>query len=290
MKKLLTYLLFISSITVYSQIDNDTFQVKMTIQKDSTLNGIIRTIEWHSEYLDEPRKISIFEPIGFRKDSVYDLIVTTDNQCKSIAKMLQDRIIKSTIKPVLIVGIHNRETQPIDTILKGYKVNFRSKEMIGRHGVESWTGKNYELRNDSVAVKLIQGRLEKYIKWVALEVVDFLRSQYILSDNDYWTLGGFSNGGAVVADICSSYPNVFGNIISMSPGGGGYDFDFSKTQSKFYICAGIIEWGFYKNSIELKKLLSKNNVCYTHKTFFAGHSYNMWLKFYEEILIEIYKK
>jgi len=252
------------------------------------LKGIIKTIEWHSNYLDELRKISIFEPVGFHKDSVYDLIVTTDDQCYAIAQILQDSIIKSTIKPVLIIGIHDREAKPVDTILKGYEFSFRAREMIG---AEYWTKENFELHRDSAVLKLIRGRNEKYKKWVALEVIDFLKLNYNLSDNANWTLGGFSNGGAVVANICCSYPGVFANIISMSPCGSDFDeFDFSKTQSKFYVCAGLIEWPIYLRSLKLAKLLSKNNVSFKHKTYFKGHSYAMWMKFYKITLIEIYKK
>jgi hypothetical protein len=114
-----------------TQIDTTVYQVNAKWNSSRLVKGNIRTIEWHSESLNELRKISIYEPFNFHKDSIYDIVLTTDNQCSSLASLLENDMILNKIEPLIIVGVHNRESQPIDTIFNGHEIDFRMKEMLG---------------------------------------------------------------------------------------------------------------------------------------------------------------
>lgn len=268
---------------VFSQIDTNIYQVDTSLELSSPLKGNIRTIEWISESLNELRKISIYEPIHFNKDSTYDLVILTDNMCLEVASILEMEMIEHRMRPILIVGIHNREKQPIDSILKGYDIDFRMKEMIG----DMWLTPNMPIRNDSSASLLFKNRHQNYMNWVSKEVIEYLETIYHLSSQKHWTLGGFSNGGFVVLKINSSIPGSFGNIISMSP--AMIDFELTKTESRYFLCAGTEEPYYYAKSLEIAEFFQKHNMEFEHRTYLSGHNRNMWRNYYFDCLTKIYQ-
>jgi enterochelin esterase-like enzyme len=283
---------FLFSVSIfgfsYSQIDTAIYSVETNLYQTNTISGSLKTIEWKSESMQEIRTISIYEPVGFHKDSTYNVVIVTDNQCEALANALENRMMNNEIKPLLIIGINNREPQITDSIFGDKNIDFRTSEMTGFVFSTEIDFKNVN------AVKLLSNRVPKFHDYIVNEISNYVIEHYNVTEKINWTLGGFSNGGFAVTNIATIFPDSFGYIIAMSPAGGEmnkvYDFDYSKTKSKFFISAGIDEGSFHKRSIELAKDLDKNGVDFEHKSFKAGHDYNMWLTYYVECLRKIYRK
>ena len=282
--KILSLLISVFFISFgHAQIDTTVYKVDITWESSQSVKGNIRTIQWNSKTLNEQRKISIYEPVNFHKDSLYDVVITTDNQCASLANLLEDEMILNRIKPLIIVGVHNRESQAIDTIFHKYEIDFRMKEMLG----DIWLSKNSELKNDSTILSLTNNRHENFKKWISIEISNFLESHYSTNTKENWTIGGFSNGGSFVTSLIESYPNSFRNVICMSP--GEVSTSLSSDKNTFFICAGNEELSFHSTSLHLAKTLEKKGVQFEHRTYSCGHSYNMWLSYYLYCLRKIYK-
>jgi enterochelin esterase-like enzyme len=289
MKKIIFLFSIFTSGVLHGQIDTTIYPVKTNLYQTNTIKGSLKTLEWKSEAMQEMRKITIYEPFGFHKDSTYNVVIVTDNQCEALAYVLEKKMINKKMYPILIVGIHNREPQEVDTIFGSNKVDFRTSEMLGYKFLSS---NEVDFSNPNIVMNL-SNRMISFRKFIVNEISNYLIDHYNVNDRSNWTLGGFSNGGAFAVDVTTTFPESFGYVIAMSPAGGvmnkGYDFDYSKTKSKYFICAGVDEKGFHKNSIELAKNLLKNNIEFEHKSFKSGHEYNMWLTYYAECLSKIYK-
>ncbi|MCH2236224.1 MAG: hypothetical protein MK078_18470, partial [Crocinitomicaceae bacterium] len=79
--KILSLLISVFFISFgHAQIDTTVYKVDITWESSQSVKGNIRTIQWNSKTLNEQRKISIYEPVNFHKDSLYDVVITTDNQ------------------------------------------------------------------------------------------------------------------------------------------------------------------------------------------------------------------
>jgi len=281
------FLLFNFGI-LFGQIDTAIYEVKTDLYKTNTISGLLKTIEWESESMQEMRTISIYEPVGFQKDSTYNVVVVTDNICEALANALESKMINKEIQPLLIIGVNNREPQEIDSIFDGKEVDFRSAEMLGLRFVSS-NGIDF---NNADVVKLLSNRVPKFHDFIVTEISNYVIDHYNVTERINWTLGGFSNGGFAVANIGTAFPDSFGYIIAMSPGGGmdgKYAFDYFKTKSTYFLCAGTEEGGFYKMSLVLANEFQKNGIEYEHKSFKSEHDYNMWLTYYVECLSRIYK-
>lgn len=288
MNKILILLSILTFGPLFSQIDNTIYPVDSSLYKTKTIKGTLKTIEWESKSMQELRNITIYEPVGFHKDSIYNVVIVTDNQAEALANALESKIISHEIKPLLIIGVNNREPQAIDSIYGKSKIDFRSSEMLGIQYVGS---DEIDFSNQDL-VKLLSNRVSKFCDFIAIEISNYITEHYNTTPKNTWTLGGFSNGGAIVVHISTTHPNSFGYIISMSPGGSleeRNNFDYSETKSKYFVCAGTNEKSFHKSSLKLVKVLKANGIEFEHKSFNTGHDYNMWLTYYVEVLSSVYK-
>ena len=147
----------------------------------------------------------------------------------------------------------------------------------------------YKFKENPYFNKIIHNRHERFMKYIAYEVIPFIKSNYKLENNsEKWTIGGFSNGGAFVYSFACSYPGLFGNSIVMSPAGYN-DYDILKSKCKYFICVGKYEhYSFMDNSLEYLTLMEENQIDYIHKTYDASHDWEMWLGFYIESIRIIY--
>lgn len=291
MKKI-TFLIFQFFIlaSLSAQIDTNLHQVKTDLYQTNTISGSLKTIEWHSKSMGELRTITIYEPVDFHKDSIYDVVIATDNAAEALANALEPKMLSKAIQPLLIIGVNNRKPQKIDSIFEGKSIDFRSAEMLGNKYL--FTDEiNF---TDTNQANLVSNRVPKFQDFIVNEISNYVIDHYNVKEKNKWTLGGFSNGGFAVAMIGIKFPESFGYIISMSPAGGkenrNYDFDYSKSKLKFFICSGIDEESYYKRSIHFAQTLKENKIDFEHKTYKARHDYNMWLTYYVDVLSRIYRK
>lgn len=284
MKYIFVLLLAVGSRYSYSQIDTMVYEVTEKYHDDYALEGLIRKVEWYSSSFQELRSISIYEPPTFQKNTTYSVVIVTDGVAKHIAQGIEKGCRSGRIEPFLIIGIHNREPQPVDSILTGFNIDFRSREMLG----DIWLTENIEAKEDSAIVKLVENRVPKYCNWIIDEVSDFIIDHYNVTAKSKWTIGGFSNGGNIVLKLSTMYPESFGNVISMSTA-GWQTFNFENTQSNYFLCAGIEETNIHSRSIKIAEKIKKTGLIVEHKSFQAGHDFDMWYTYYLDCLTRIYK-
>lgn len=167
----------------------------------------------------------------------------------------------------------------------GYNIDFRNKEMLN---YEYMLSENAPIYKDSIALTILANRHERFSKYVALEVIPFLKEKYNASDAiNLWTMGGFSNGGAFVFSFAGAFPGLVGNAIIMSPGGRN-EYNVINSNCKYYLCAGTDEPDFLSNSTAYIDLMIENHIPFMHRTYNSGHSWNMWLDFYLNCIRSIY--
>jgi len=286
--KLLTILLLLPFL-IFSQKDEEIKIVDTNkLGKVTNLTGKLKTIELYSTILKEPRKITLYEPPYYSKDSTYGVVFLTDNFAPDIANYIEFLILNHKIKPIILVGIHNREPQPIDTLFKDYLYDFRMEEML-KNSVRFTSEKALKAYSDETFTNLIKDRYNRFSNFVSKEVTAFLKKNYTLNQsNTTWTIGGFSNGGAFVYGFTTDHPGIFGNSIVMSPAGfNGYNIEQAK--GNYYLCAGTLEpESFMQNSLEYLPDFNKNNIFFVHKSYKEDHNSNMWITFCVESISRIY--
>lgn len=142
--------------------------------------------------------------------------------------------------------------------------------------------------NDSIVQLILQNRHEHFMKWIAIEVISKISSEYQLTSSKNWSIGGFSNGGYLVLDLSVRYPNIFGHVISMSAASFSKPINFIPSNTHYYLCAGINEPTFFKNSLAIAKALKDKNIPFQHQRYNTGHDYLMWHNFYIKTLLKLY--
>jgi enterochelin esterase-like enzyme len=273
----------------YSQKINQIQKVDTVFKEVDSLKGNITEVNYHSDFLNEDRVVSIYEPVNFNQNFNYGVLFVTDGILKSIAPKIEYLIDSNRIDPIIIVSINNRSKQPVDTIFKNNVIDFRALEFFKKPMLLSST---YELTKDLLINPIITDRYNRFSLFISEEVIPDIKSKYPLAQNEKkWSIGGFSNGGAFVYGFTSER-NHFGNAIVMSPAGFGMDFsyDFSKTEATYHIAAGFQEEGFLKESVNYLQEMDDLKITYKHYTYNSGHDWNMWLTFYLTTIEEIYRK
>ena len=285
----LSSLICLISELSYSQKINQIQKVDTVFKEVDSLKGNIIEMNYHSDFLNENRVVSIYEPVDFNQNFNYGVLFVTDGILKSIAPKIEYLIDSNRIDPIIIVSINNRSKQPVDTVFKNKVVDFRALEFFKKPMLLSST---YELTKDSLINPIITDRYNRFSLFISEEVIPDIKSKYPLAQNEKkWSIGGFSNGGAFVYGFTSE-KNHFGNAIVMSPAGFGMDFsyDFSKTEATYHIAAGLQEEGFLRESVNYLQEMDDLNITYKHYTYDSGHDWNMWLTFYLTTIEEIYRK
>lgn len=285
----LSSLICLISELSYSQKINQIQKVDTVFKEVDSLKGNIIEMNYHSDFLNENRVVSIYEPVNFNQNFNYGVLFVTDGILKSIAPKIEYLIDSNRIDPIIIVSINNRSKQPVDTVFKNKVVDFRALEFFKKPMLLSST---YELTKDSLINPIITDRYNRFSLFISEEVIPDIKSKYPLAQNEKkWSIGGFSNGGAFVYGFTSEN-NHFGNAIVMSPAGFGMDFsyDFSKTEATYHIAAGLQEDGFLRESVNYLQEMDDLNITYKHYTYDSGHDWNMWLTFYLTTIEEIYRK
>ena len=300
MKRLLILLLVCYTLIAKGQIDPKIYpKPEKTVFKElNELKGNITQIDTFSYSLKEPRSFDIFLPKEYHSDSIYDLVLVTDNEALNLALMLEDSMNNKKINPFIIVSIHNRNKQPIDSIFGDFIFDSRSAEMIDwanfykldENGYPSESTDTTGMKNvDSVMLEIVSNRRQNYNSWIIDEVIAYMESNFKLTKKDNWTIGGYSNGAAYAVHLSSLYPNMFKNIIIMSYGGSRNEVDLPSNQFglNYFLCAGIEE-SFHTSTLSLAKKLQIQKTNFIHKTYQTSHDHNMWDLFYRESLTKIY--
>src|SRR5690554_8168750 len=104
--KYITFLIFLLlSLISLGQIDSKVYSVDTSFLKTKNLKGSLKKLEWESQTMDEIRRITIYEPFEFHKDSTYDVVMITDNKVKRVPIEWKNKILNKESKLLKFVGI-----------------------------------------------------------------------------------------------------------------------------------------------------------------------------------------
>ncbi|MDU4890110.1 MAG: alpha/beta hydrolase-fold protein [Clostridium sp.] len=228
---------------------------RWTIPNENVKKGNIVLNRFHSEILDNTRRIWSYTPYGYTKeDTPYNLLVLTDG----------------------FDYINWLESQTVfDNLIDGMKIPPTVCVLIE-------TGKN---RNEDLSCS------EAFSEFLSTEVMPWVYENYNVTKNPHETvIGGVSLGGLAATYIALKNSNIFGNVLSQS---GSYWYEeqwltkeYEKAEKlpiNFYLNAGVLEDRPYDSEPIMMEvinnmrdvLLSKGyNVKY--ENFYSGHDYLSW--------------
>lgn len=269
------------------------------------LSGKIINYEWKSTFLNETRSITTYLPPNYNEQFDYGVLFVTDGVSISLAHFVEALIKNEEIVPIIIVGVNLREVQPEDSIFGEYVFDFRNLEFFNSEEIFVYkkTGgefdenkystdfdENPKLLTELGFEEVVSRRYIRFTSYLVGEVIPFVKSEYSVSpDFNDWSLGGSSSGGAFVFNFTCDFPGTFGNAVVMSPAGPFNEYNFTRSNSKYFLCAGSEE-SFLKESLNYIPEMERLGIWYTHKTYKASHDWRMWLTFYTESIKYIYQK
>lgn len=285
--KLILLGIFIFSISaINAQNEVKGLSVDTVFHLNKKLNGTIDTHHLESEILNETRAISIYRPPNYSPARSYGLFVIMDGDCANLAGAVETLIESKQIEPIIIVGIHLREAEMSDSKEVISMADFRNFEYLKAF-------QNLESKYEGTSEwEIMQNRYNRFTDFIKNEVIPFTKStNNITSDHTKWTIGGYSNGGSFVLSFSAENPNIFMNIIGMSPGFNELDSGCElpeNSKSFYYLCGGTDEKPYLESTQLMLPRLKNKNIAYVHHTYNSGHNWQMWHTFYRYSLLEIY--
>lgn len=284
-----SFFLFLLSSILSPLLGQDLhLQVNTDLPKTDSLSGKLLNVEWFSSNLHEQRDITIYEPPSFQQNLQLPVLIVTDGACNELSKYIEPLILSKKIHPILIVGLNKRKFNDNDSIINTYGIDIRALEYLDVDFMFSKTPVP-----DSIIPEKLKKRHNKYSKYLEEEVISYLESHYNVSkDRAKWILGGFSNGASFTLSFTQQNPDLFGNVILLSPA------DINSPEAKIvikknapahYLAAGIKETRIFDYTSSIVKVLNKNSISNQFLRFDAGHDYKMWIDAYCRFVEQIYK-
>lgn len=244
----------ISTIEVPHQPYTDWSKIK------SQRSGQLSTYRFNSHLLNNQREIDVYVPHNFTKEKHYPLLFVFDGkeyQSKVQTPLILDTLIEQKkIPPLIAVFVSNpsAKTRSLELPCNPLLAAFMAKELL---------------------------------PWVKANITPHITAEKTI-------LAGSSYGGLASAYTAFTYPEAFGNVISLS---GSFWWKrekeeepewltrtFATTPSKpiaFYLYAGRFETG--QNSIDilesnrhLHTVLQAKNRAVFYEEFNGGHDYFSW--------------
>lgn len=223
----------------------------------NSLKGTIENFSIYSEILKEERYISVYKPNNYRaKTQPYGVLMLNDG-FEYIHILQAKNVLDNLI-----------DKEKIPSIITVFIHSTKDRAV------------NLKCNHD-------------YSKFLACEVMDFIKEKYNVSDNPKDNvIGGYSLGGLAASYIGLKYSNVFGNVLSQSGSYWYKEEDYSgnevwlgaefkkniKLPIKFYINVGVIEpkTSMIDTNIEFSNILKDMEYEVMFEEFGSGHDYLCW--------------
>lgn len=256
------YSYFFSQSSVYSN----------KIDEEISSQFFIDTL--YSQKLKENRRLTIYLPNGFNKDSNYPVIYATDGQLikESYRKSLDSLIECKVIPRIVLVGVHSNEK-----FLPGNSIQYRNLEYISR-----------DLGTDSLS-RCFQNHYNFFTK----EVMEYVENTYAVSSIcSQRIFYGTSNGADFGIAMSMINPDLIQTYICCSIFSGTSEkFVWKKVNCpRFYIYYGNTEFDFVQNQAKtLSKYLKQKKVYFVCESYEGGHDQKMWESSFFKALSNIFK-
>lgn len=221
--------------------------------------GNIEEYRFHSENLQEDRRIRIYTPYGYKKtDEPYRFLLLTDGDeyitLLSAKAILDNLIADEKIPPIVVLFIDSTDTR-------------------------------YEELSCS----------DDFAGLIANDLIPWFRNNYnISSEGKYGIIGGLSLGALTASYLGLKHSEIFGNVLSQS---GSYWYkpeevkeaqsacwmstEFNKIEKlplKFYLNVGVLEPkdNMIGVNIKLRDVLESKGYEVKYEEFNSGHDYLCW--------------
>jgi len=218
--------------------------------KNENIIGRLKTKTVKSQYLSEPREITVYSPKIINSET--PIIYFTDgSNVNTYAPYLDYLISADKIMPIQLVGIHSSSSNRYEEYIKGDGDN----ELFSKH--------------EHFIYEDVMKKIEK-------EIPNWDGQRYIY---------GVSNGAAFCMYAGINKPKLFEEIIAFSTADyispiaqmiNPIEFEYKK-YPKFYMGAGKYETSIFNDNLKFIAQMKDNGLEVNFKEFIAGHDYNTWL-------------
>lgn len=281
--------LFVFETEIYSQVISEIHEIDSNLNEVESLEGEVFPIEMESTILKEYRRVDVYLPPNYHKDSLYGFLLTTDLDVAYLAPKVEYLIKNKAIEPICIVSVLSGSPDHVEQIFKNNNISFRDLEYL-KFGYDLIP--NEDFLYDPLLFEIGRERYVNFSSFIIIELIPYLQGLFsITPDKNRWSIGGTSNGGAFVFGFTSDNPDIFKFAIAISPAHGSISgYNFQNSSCNYFIAAGNREEPFLYESLRYIPNMEKNGIQFLHKTYNSGHDYTMWLTFYIDSIKKIYSK
>jgi enterochelin esterase-like enzyme len=220
----------------------------------ATVTGRITKDVIDSKFLKARRDVVIYEPVARGNEPVAGVIYVGDGgSVHGLAKVVEKAILNGSIPRILLVGVIADTTrEPVDG---------RAAEYI--HGY-----------TDGAAM------WDAHESFIMNEVLPFAQQKYNApTDRGRVGIAGYSNSAAWSITMGLRHPDVFGNVISLSPAGRNAELADTTNATAwpaFYVTGGTLEAAFHAKAVAWAGLFAKAGVRHALREPVAGHDMMVW--------------
>lgn len=226
-----------------------------------------------SDALEENRKLAIYLPPGWSKDRRWPAVYLADGAAFGFAPIVERMILSGEIRPLVLVSALPAPFG-IDGPAPSLPVDLRGAEYINRYpGGQG------------------QDRFDRHMTFFASELTRYAQAELAVSDDPKdVAVAGYSNGGVLALWAGLLHPDIFGEVISMSPGMVFMEPGdlLGEPRSRFQLSAGLYEPSFLQAARRAEATLSAAGFDVTGRYPAAGHASDQWDLVFYEALKKIY--
>jgi enterochelin esterase-like enzyme len=212
--------------------------------------------------LGESRWISVYIPPDVPEGTSLPVVYLADNATWAYAPLLEAAVKDGRAKPAIIVGISHRSGPATGCAQPGH-CDGRNLEYLPHFSAEG-SGPN--------------SPFGRHLRFVSDEVIPLIERTYPASARrEHRIAAGFSSGAVWAVSAAARRPDLFGNVLGMSPGGQGSVGDAALLKDvRVYLGAGLFEPTFLRATRERAELAKRIGADVRYREMISGHTHAMW--------------
>jgi enterochelin esterase-like enzyme len=236
------------------------------LPRAATLQGRVVVDSLEAPLLRRPRHVGVYLPPERGGDPVVAVVYTGDGAAVGLAAAVDTLIVMGLLPRIMLVGVE------ADAPRRGEPrtgEDYRSREYLYLPGSDS----TYFLAHERFV-------LEHVVPWAEREFG-------APSTPARRGIAGFSNSAAMALDLGLRNPDVFGNVIALSPGGRVAALlpgTALPTATRFFLTGGRLEGAFHRKAVTWAGVFRGHGVVHTLREPVAGHDFEVWMEHFVEAL------
>ncbi len=225
--------------------------------------------------LGERRRISIYLPPGWTKDTPWPAVFIGDEGHAMFMLQVESMIADGRIRPLVLIGVTAAKTESVD------------EEVFGAPGYADTRNSQYMPEFGAT------GRFDRHTAFIADEVTAWATREYNVSTRrEDRAIAGFSGGGTMALFVGLRRPDVFGFAIPLSPA-----YSLAKAsdlepgqRASFYMSGGLYEPSFHLAAKRNGALMKAAGYDVTVEHPASGHFPDHWKLVFGNALLRFFPK